>query len=187
MVNPYLLDTNAYFLFLQSPKTQTCIDLENTLRNTGVISFFISEITSMEIHSVLGKYRRGSPRQLQRCDRVLEKKTSEDCIWISPGRRPLTARLFRHLQKVISDMECQRGDIQASIIKIDEDSITEARDLLRKYADHYNFSSHDALIGGVALKAKEERGLQLTVVTSDKGLKSALRDESMLILDPNAL
>lgn len=184
MVSPYLLDTNAYALFLQYPKPLTCSKLEQKLGN-GIISFYISEITSMEIHSVLGKYRRGSPRQQQKCDRQTINTDSSECIWISPGRKPLKAKLFRDLQKLIYDIESKRGQIQASIISLDDDTIIKAKDLLMTYSDHYSINSHDALIGAVTISSKEKIGLDLTMVTSDKALKALLIDEHIPVYDPN--
>lgn len=184
MLSPYLLDTNAYALFLQHPKPLACSRLEEKLDN-GDISFYISEITSMEIHSVLGKYRRGSPRQLQLCDRQTVGTDSSKCTWISPGRKPLKAKLFRDLQKLIYDIESMRGQIQAFVILLDQETITKAKHLLRTYSDHYNIGSHDALIGGVAIRQKAKNRLQLTIVTSDKGLKALLTDEHIPVYDPN--
>lgn len=184
MPSPYLLDTNAYVLFLQHPKPSACSRLERRL-DDGNISFYISEITSMEIHSVLGKYRRGSPRQLQLCDRQTVDKDSSKCTWINLGRKPLSAKLFRDLQKLIYDIESMRGEIQASVIPLDQDTITEAKRLLKIYSDHYRVGSHDALIGAVAGRQREANGLQLTVVTADKGLKALLSEEHILVYDPN--
>lgn len=184
MLSPYLLDTNAYALFLQHPKTLACSRLEQRLDN-GNISFYISEVTSMEIHSVLGKYRRGSPRQFQLCDRQTVGKDPSKCIWIHPGRKPLRVKLFRDLQKLIYDIESMIGKIQASVIPLDQDTITEAKRLLRTYSDHYSVGSHDALIGAVARRQNEANGLQLTVVTADKGLKALLSDEHIPVYDPN--
>ncbi len=187
MTGSYLLDTNAYALFLQNPKPLTCSKLEQVLQSGGILPFFISEITSMEIHSVLGKYRRGSPRQIQSCQRQLVKVPSEQCQWISPGRKPLKLRLFRDLQKLINDIECKRGKVQAAIINLDSDAIAKAKYILMSYADHYNINSHDALIAGVALIEKERNGLNLTIVTSDRGFKAALNDEKIPVCDPNNL
>ena len=184
MVSPYLLDTNAYALFLQRPKPLACSKLEQRLDN-GNISFYISQITSMEIHSVLGKYRRGSPRQLQLCDRQTVTKLPSECVWINPGRKPLAAKLFRDLQKFISDIESMRGKIQASVIPLDVDTITEAKRLLRTYSDRYKIGSHDALIGAAARRQEEGNGLQLTVVTADKGFKALLLNEQIPVYDPN--
>ena len=77
--------------------------IEEWLEKHGIRKY-ISEITSMEIHSVLGKYRRGSPRQLQLCDRQTVDTDSSKCTWISPVRKPLKPKIFRDLQKLIYDI-----------------------------------------------------------------------------------
>ncbi len=164
MPTPFLLDTNAYFRLFPSSRTQSEINVYNRLKQKieegSKISFYISEITSMEIHSVLGKYRR---------------------------REKMKPKVFRDMQKMISDIETRKGDIQATILKLDHASITKARELLMKYADRYNFGSNDALIVGSLVVAKEVRGMDLTLVTSDKGIKAFLNYESIPFYDPSTI
>jgi hypothetical protein len=141
----------------------------------------------MEIHSVLGKYRRGSPLQRHQCEReIVAGSGLARCsnIWISPERKPIKRKIFQGLQKLISDIEAGRGNIKATILALDQVSIERARKLLIKYADRYNLGSHDALIGGSVIAVREIKGLDLTLVTSDKGLKAACRDESVPFYDP---
>ena len=90
MPAPFLLDTNAYYLFFQNPRYASYVNFLNTFRFNGMVSFYISELTSLEIHSVLGKYRRGASRQLQTCNRItIEKNAQVQCnsTWISPKRK----------------------------------------------------------------------------------------------------
>lgn len=63
MKTAYALDTNAYALLFQTPKSEARDNLEKKLTNNGVMSFYIPEIVSMEIHSVLGKFRRGGAKE----------------------------------------------------------------------------------------------------------------------------
>lgn len=185
MPSPFLLDTNAYFLFFQSLESQARLRLEEQLGPD--LSFYISEITSMEIHSVLGKYRRGKPRQTQLCDRQIQVGADlETCsnTWSSTGTKRMKRKVFRDLQKLISDVEEEKGSIKANILALDSLVFENARYLLKKYADQYNFGSHDALIGGTIMTARES-GLVLTLVTSDRGCKVVLRKESIPVYDPN--
>ena len=48
MTSSYLLDTNAYYLFFQAPKSQSLSNLEAKIRQGDGLSFYISEITSIE-------------------------------------------------------------------------------------------------------------------------------------------
>jgi hypothetical protein len=104
--------------------------------------------------------------------------------WIFPGRKKWKPKVFRDMQKLIADIEAGKGHIQATILKLDQVSIAKAQELLKKYADRYNFGSHDSLIVGSIMVAKETTGLNLTLVTSDQGLKAVLRDESIPFYDP---
>ena len=118
-------------------------------------------------------------------DRQTVGTDSSKCTWISPGRKPLKAKLFRDLQKLIYDIESMRGQIQAFVIPLDQETITKAKHLLRTHSDHYNTGSHDTLIGGAAIRQEEAAGLQLIIVTSDNGLKALLTDEGIPVYDPN--
>ena len=72
MMCKYFLDTNAYSLFFQKPKTNQYDNLLKEIHEKRQILFSISEITSLEIHSVLGKYRRGVQAQRQSCEHILK-------------------------------------------------------------------------------------------------------------------
>jgi hypothetical protein len=193
MPAPFLLDTNAYFRFFQNPKTRTKPDIDAYTRLATIsrdsvgLAFYISEITSIEVYSVLGKYHRGSPEQRQPCTRQVVSGTGVgQCsnMWISPARKKMKPKVFRDMRKLISDVEAKKGGIQATILQLDQDTITKGRKLLMDYADRYNFGSHDALIVGSLIVAKEIKGINLTLVTSDGGVKNVLRDESLPFYDP---
>ncbi len=227
-MNEYFLDTNAYFLFFQNPKTPKTDQYNNLLKEIdtkGQIFFHISEITSLEIHSVLGKYRRGAQSQKQNCERdILTPKCSntwvtkvrkilfhiseitsseihsvlgkyrrgaqsqtQNCkcsnIWITRARKKLELKVYRDLQKMVSDIEAKKGSIQADVIKLNTCSIEIGTNLLIKYSDSYNFGSHDALIMGSFIDARNKMA-NLIIVTSDKGMKAVLKDESLPYFDP---
>ena len=188
MPSPFLLDTNAYFLiFRPPPKPQSYFRLIQKIGYGCQISFYIFEISSMEIHSVLGKYRRGVSPQRQQCNReIVVGSQTLKCsnTWTVPGRKKMKLKVFRGIQKMINDTEAARGDIQATVLKLDSDSIEEARKLLIKYADRYNFGSHDSLIAGGLIVVRETKGMNLTLVTSDRGLQAVLRDESIPFYAP---
>ena len=52
----YLLDTNAYFNFLNELSNSIPSERKDEILGLNTRRFYISEITSIEIISVLGKY-----------------------------------------------------------------------------------------------------------------------------------
>lgn len=187
MPAPFLLDTNAYYLFFDPNRPPAYHRLATKVTTGGVKSFYIPEITSLEIHSVVGRYARGSQSQKQACTRDISKgegvaKCSN--LWVSPGRRKMTRGLVRDIRKMIEDIEAPRGLIQATVVRLDSTAIEWGRQLLLKYGHRFSFSSHDALIGGTLLGARQTIGTQIVLVSSDKGLKAALAEEGLSVYDP---
>lgn len=88
------------------------------------------------------------------------------------------------MKKMVSDIEAKKGFIQADVISLNTSSIEIGTNLLIKYADRYNFGSHDALIIGSFIDARINGGENITIVTSDKGMKAVLEDESLPYFDP---
>jgi hypothetical protein len=187
MPSPFLLDTNAYFLLFQHPAPTGLFELLKKIKQAQETSFYISEITSMEIHSVLGKYRRGVQVQEQPCGReIVISVNNAKCtnVWRTVGRRQLSFKVFKGLQKMVSDIENQRGDIKATILPLNPLSIRTAQKLLINNADRFAFGSHDALIAASAIVAKQSTIPELTLVTSDKGLKAVLKEQAFPFYDP---
>jgi hypothetical protein len=186
MPSLYLLDTNAYCLFFQHPKHACYERFTQRLSAGKTISFYMSEITSMEVHSVLGKWRRGRSVQKQSCLRHISLQGGmEKCsnMWTSIEIKRMRPMVYHDLLKLLADIQNQRGDIQATILKVSETSTTIAQELLIRNADRFAFGSHDALIAATLISARKN-GLDLTLVTSDKGLKAVLRRESLPFYDP---
>jgi len=186
---PYLLDTNVYALLFQSVKTNSYLNLLTKIQSESEISFFIPEIVSMEIHSVIGKYRRGLVKESQHsCIRdIIVDNTTQKCThtWLVPAAaNRIHKREFKALRKLLNDIESGRDSIKARILPVGADEIASGKMLLANYADRYTFGSHDALVAGTVLAANK-RGLDLTLVTSDKGLKAVCRAEGIKMYDPN--
>ena len=183
-----MLDTNAYYLFFQRPKSSSYQNIENHLKNGNAIEFFISEITSMEIHSVLCKHRRGIQPQKHRCTRMVIDSDEEKKLcsneWIVPKKKKLNRRLFHDLQKIICDFESCTGDTKASVVALTPDALVEGRRLLMLYADKYKFGSLDALIAGSFICARKTNS-NLLLATSDRSFKAMLKAESLPYYDPN--
>jgi len=186
----YLLDTNIYALLFQPVKTNSYLNLLTKIQFESEISFFIPEIVSMEIHSVLGKYRRGSVKTSQHpCERdVIADNTTQKCThtWVKDAAAiRINGRQFKALRKLLNDIELGRDTlIKAQILPVDAEEIASGKMLLVNYADKHKFGSHDALVAGTVLVANR-RGLDLTLVTSDKGLKAVCRAEGIKLYDPN--
>lgn len=187
MFSGFVLDTNAYALIFQSPKSDDYRRLESYISNSGVMQFFLPEIVSMEIHSVIGKYRRGgATRQEERCSRIIvsgegTSPCSQTCVW--PKRNRMKDKVFRGLQKMMSDIEGLRGDIQGSVLELTQVDLTEAKRLLGAHSHSHAFGSHDALVAAT-VKVAIGRGQNLTLVTSDRGLKAVCRVEGIPTFDP---
>ncbi|MBV6342765.1 hypothetical protein [Candidatus Magnetobacterium casense] len=122
MPSQFLLDTNAYYILFDPSCPSSYAALTAKLNYSGVVSFYISEITSMEIHSVLGKYRRKSDPQVQTCKRdIIDGNSHIQCskTWRDPGRRRLSPNAYCTILAMLKDCEAGKGDIQATTIKVD--------------------------------------------------------------------
>lgn len=187
MDSPFLLDTNAYALIFEYPKTELYTNLKEKISKNGLMKFHIPDIVSMEIHSVIGARRRGGNNaQNQPCERHVQNgdavvQCTHTCVFKKHHR--LKPKVFRDIQKIIKDIESKNGDIHAEIIPSSTDDLMAAKNLLLSYADKFAFGSHDALVGGAAIAARA-KGINLTLVTSDKALKAVCKAEGIPIFDP---
>lgn len=93
-------------------------------------------------------------------------------------------KVFRDLQKLLKDIEDQKGEIKATILRIGPAQFAIAKRLLVTYCDRLSFGSHDAMVAASALNAMTTMTLALTVVTRDKGLKTLCGALSMSTYDP---
>ena len=112
MTKNFLLDTNAYYLLFNKDKGEPYEKLKEKIeKEDGTFSFYISEITSLEIHSVLGKKRRGSSSTRQNCTRKLwsEENTEISCSnqWFSKKKKGLSPFIYRDLlRKILISPPC---------------------------------------------------------------------------------
>jgi len=190
MPKQYLVDTNTYYLFFQNTKSQPYNNLVQRLTENDIVSFYISEITSLEIYSVIGKYGRGTAEQHQICERkILADGVKTTCpnTWIIEGYKRLSPRLIRDLHKMVINIENQDGPIQATILPLNPEAMNKAKEFLIAYADRFKFGSLDALIAGTVKDIKETKGLQLTIITADRGFKAALSCSGIPLFDPNSI
>jgi hypothetical protein len=190
MATEYILDTNIFALFFQYPKISNYDRLKQKIELDGVMKFYIPEIVSMEIHSVLGKYMRsGGPQTKSNCNKnIANGDIHIPCtnVCVAPAKAKMKPRVYRDLQKLIREIESQNGPIKANILNIGPDEFTSAKLMLMNYSDRFSFGSHDALVAGTVIEARK-KGMDLTLITSDKGLKAACGLENIPIFDPNSI
>jgi rRNA-processing protein FCF1 len=184
----YVLDTNAYALLFQTPKSEARNNLELRLLNDGIMSFYIPEIVSMEIHSVLGKFRRGGATEQQElCSKqVINSDNIIACThtcYVAPRAR-MKPKVYKGLVKMLGDIEKKQGSIQADLMPLGTREMSAGKEVLKKLAHRFSFGSHDALVAGTVIAANES-GLELILVTSDKSLKAVCREEQIPHFDPN--
>lgn len=188
MPQPFALDTNSYALLFQHPKTDAYYNLEKKIKIGEVLSFYIPEIVAMEIHSVLGKYRRGGvSAQKEACTRNIiseDKHVACSNICVTTPRPRMKPKIYKALQKLMKDIEGKAGDIQADLLPLGTPEMSEGKKLLMQLSHRFAFGSHDALVAGTVVAAAEN-GLSLTLVTSDKSLKAVCREQGIPFFDPS--
>jgi len=176
----YLLDTNAFWNILENWNL-TASNLLTELCNDGKISFYLSEISAMEIHSVLGKYIRGKAMQEIKCERIVRNPDSTQLCnntWISAEQKPLNRRKALDYIRLIDDILNNRNqNFNIEIIPLDSKTLQTGSMLLRKYAYRQDFQSLDAAIAATALETSKHT--ELTVITYDKKLKNVLKSEDI--------
>lgn len=188
MSQRYWLDTNAYYLLYQPRAGDTAKRLVARLTNGGNIQCSISEMTSLEIHSVLGKYARAQPSTWIACDRAVESQSgTQRCghRWRPNVRVRIKPPVLKRLHKMIHDAEQERGTLQARVHPVSHEAFTRASHYLQKYALKIPVGSHDALIAACFAETQASGNLgSICFVTSDRGLKRLLEAEAILHYDP---
>ncbi len=177
MQKEYLLDTNAFFNLLKESREA---ERENSAYGAQVnvlteSKIFISNITKIEIISVLGKYARGRNGGFQKCMRPISE-TGSMCTnkwYIAPQAKWNRRKVNMWLQLINETMTGKSGLLSVSILPFDEKTIQYAEQIIPNALIH-NFASMDALIAATAWEAILS-GKDMTVVTSDKGLKACLQ------------
>lgn len=185
MSKEYLLDTNAYYNLLRESREQQkgSSSFSAEIHILSTISLFISTITKTEIVSVLGKYARGNSGGFQKCTRCLSKN-GESCQnqWYTAPRARWSRREISGWQKLIQETLLGTSSLfSVKLLPFDEKTIQIAERLVAHALVH-NFASMDAMIAATAQEAIEA-GRDLTVVTSDKGLKACLSEANIACWD----
>ena len=179
-MNKYLIDTNAFWEILCEiagiPAKGKRFDIEEIKRG----DCYISEITKVEIMSVMGKYARGEQAQWQLCNRVI-KEDGTRCTtrYFTPGRKRWKNKQTAAMRKLVKDiLEGNSQVFRIKVLPVTEDVIREAERFIN-YAFKYKFASLDAVIAGTAC-CYDKQNFQ--VVTHDASLRNALKDDGIHIV-----
>lgn len=178
----YLLDTNVFFRVIEA--------IANNMPNNEIQLLregkcYISELTRIEIISVLGKHSRGMSRQVQICDRVINEKGEIcGCKYYIAAQKRWKNRVIADWRKLIKDIvmgNCPLFTVE--ILPVTHEVCETARIFVR-HALHHNFGSLDAMIAATAIEFKSRTGTELRVVTYDKKLLAAIKaDNTISYLD----
>lgn len=178
MPREFLLDTNAFFNLLKESR-ETERGSSVFASQMGILtggSMFISNVTKIEIISVLGKYARGRSGGFHKCTRPLSE-TGHLCTntWYVPPQAKWNRRKVNMWLQLINETLTGTSDLVTvvRILSFDEKTIQYAEQIIPNALIH-NFASMDAIIAATAQEAIVN-GKDLTVVTSDKGLKACLQ------------
>jgi hypothetical protein len=178
----YFLDTNAFWRVLQEWNSHEVPNLINKLIVDQKLSFFLSEISAMEIHSVLGKYIRGKQNQEIACDRQIKsiegvKKCNN--IWVIYEQMPRLSKLEAQAYiKLIGDLLNNRNpDFDIEIVNLTTNSLSISRNLLERYAYIQDFRSLDATIAGSIVEKNSDE--VISVLTADNKFKNVLISEGI--------
>lgn len=180
-----LVDTNCYYILFENPRPAAYANLRKHITIGGEANFFISKMTSLEIHSVLGKAYRGVPSQVIRCTRTDHGHERKRCphLWYRPATPKVNRKALSQLRKLIDDIERAKGATKAFLLPIDDEVMKRGSEYLCKYGIRFSFGSHDAVIAATA-KIALEQGKISDVITRDRGLKALLKAEGIPVYDP---
>jgi predicted nucleic acid-binding protein len=169
----YLLDTNAFWEILHTWNHNAILSpqLPQDLWQENRYVFCISEITAMEIYSVIGKELRGKPAQEQVCKRQIERNKDNLCntVYYEAAQRRLSREIGRDIFHLIRAILLGEEDsFQVETVAINTEIVRQSAVLLELYAEKRDFHSLDALIAGTT------KVCGVTVISADKKLCNIL-------------
>jgi predicted nucleic acid-binding protein len=173
----YILDTNAFWDILRKWNSSESSLFLTKLRENELITFGLSEISTMEIYSVIGNCARQMP-QNQKCTRkVTTDEGIKDCpfTWTTKTlQKRLNDREVQAIIRMIDDILKKRhSTFDVKVIPLNSEIIEFGSNLLHKYAYKFDFHSLDAIISATAIKSSS------TLITFDKALKNVLKEEGI--------
>ncbi|MEY8423083.1 hypothetical protein AALB52_10120 [Lachnospiraceae bacterium 38-14] len=180
----YLLDTNAFFEMLSNIAGKNVREDEYDFANIRKGECYISKITELEIISVIGKYGRGEPSQWQKCGRQISKEGIKcEQKYYYKGIKPWSKKLCTAVNKLVKEMINGTSPIiKIHVLEVSGDVIDRAKGFMM-HASKHKFGSQDALIAATAI-IYSTKDSPMFVVTSDKALRHAMREEGMEFIVP---
>lgn len=176
MDQEFLLDTNAFYNLLKAinPETSEQGVLDGPLDTLKNAKLIVSSITEVEIISVLGKYARGVQGGHSKCNCQIspEGHICQNIRYTAPRKKWNTKRIKAWLQFINDIFEGNSSLLTVSIEPFDSTTVAEAKKVITHALIH-NFASMDAMIAATA-KLARNNSRDVTVVTSDRGLKACL-------------
>lgn len=177
MQKEYLLDTNAFFNLLKAmnPDSGGQDSLAEPIDNLKSQKLTISSITQVEIISVLGKYARGNQGGFQKCNCQIspEGDICPNNRYSQPRKKWNNRRVKLWMKFIEEIMEGRSKLLSVDVEPFDMSIIAEAKKIII-HALEFSFASMDAMIAATA-KAAIDNSRDITVITSDKGLKACLK------------
>lgn len=183
----YLLDTNAFFEMLSFLAGKSVRKDEYNFEDIRQGECYISKITELEILSVIGKYGRGEPSQWQNCNRQITKDGTK-CThqYFHKGIKSWNKRLCTAVRKLMKEMiEGTSPVLKIHVLDLDENIINRAEGFMMHAVKH-KFGSQDSLIAATAIIHSTEID-PLFVVTSDRALRAAMKEEGMDFIVPGVI
>ena len=174
----YLLDTNVFFHVIEAIANNTP---NNELQMLREGKCYISELTRIEIISVLGKHARGMSRQVQICDRVIDEKGEIcGCKYYIPAQKKWKKRVIADWLKLIKDIVMGNCPFFSVEILPVTHEVCEAAGIFVRHALQHNFGSLDAMIAASAVEYKNRTGTELKIVTYDRKLLTAIKADNTI-------
>lgn len=180
MQDKYLLDTNAYFnclryTVLSSGDINQAVFKKN-IEKIKEGSCYISELSRIEIISVVGKYARGVSGGKTKCNCIISGDGTVCSNYrYTTARKPMKTRLVANWLKLIEETVTGSSSIlTVEVLPLSDDVLREARRIV-KHALKHNFGSVDAMIAAALYEERKKEGRsEMKMITSDKALKACL-------------
>lgn len=148
----YVLDTNALFNTLKY-LSESNSSFQEALNKLQTADCYISELSTIEIKSVLGKYARGG----------------------MDAPKKMSSKMVKTWLKLISEVTEGKSEIfSVSIIPFDNSILEEAKKIIN-HAMVHNFGSLDSIIMATTSLMRTKEGYDNTIlVTSDTGMLAGM-------------
>ncbi len=179
----YLLDTNALFSILKiiiEKKVQPEI-----IKKILSSNCYISQITKIEIISVIGKYSRGSQKQKYKCNSYISEN-NDICTnyCYKQEEKKWKNNLIKMWLKLLDEIfEGKNQFLTVKVLPVNENVLAEAT----RFIEHsllQKFGSMDSVIAATVKVNIIDKG-EIIVITADKALKAALAREDLKFIDIN--